>query len=192
MPVLFRTCQLASQRDHLRWIYQVFDVRVCQLKKSRNCLARTQEPQHKNAGFSGVHVHPGHGFLLSQFLSPLFNRRDDGYGGSIEARYKMVLRVIDEVRRAVGPLFPIGIKINSTDKLEGGLTEDDALETVRLLDQTSVDLIDISGGTYFPGAKASSEGVLRVYRGRAGLRKAVSLGVNPDLVLFVLLGIICT
>ena len=109
-------------------------------------------------GFSGVHVHAGHGFLLSQFLSPLFNRRNDGYGGSIEARCRIVLEVIDGIRRAVGPLFPVGIKINSTDQLEGGLTEDDALEVVRLLDQTSVDLIDISGGTYFPGAKASSDG----------------------------------
>ena len=115
----------------------------------------------KNAGFSGVQVHAGHGFLLSQFLSPLFNRRDDGYGGSIEARCRIVLEVIDEVRRAVGPSFPVGIKINSTDRLEGGLIEDDALEAVRLLDQTSVDLIDISGGTYFPGAKASSEGASR-------------------------------
>ena len=114
----------------------------------------------KNIGFCGVHVHAGHGFLLSQFLSPLFNRRDDGYGGSIEARCRIVLEVIAEIRRAVGPLFPIGIKINSTDKLEGGLTEDDALEVVRLLDQTSVDLIDISGGTYFPGAKASHHGSL--------------------------------
>jgi len=112
----------------------------------------------KNAGFTGVHVHAGHGFLLSQFLSPLFNRRDDRYGGSIEARCRIVLEVIDETRRAVGPLFPVGVKINSTDKLEGGLTEEDALEVVRLLDRTSVDLIDISGGTYFPGAKASSEG----------------------------------
>ena len=112
----------------------------------------------KDAGFGGVHVHAGHGFLLSQFLSPLFNRRDDSYGGSIEARCRIVLDVIDKVRRAVGPTFPIGIKINSTDKLEGGLTEADALEVVRLLDQTSVDLIDISGGTYFPGAKASSDG----------------------------------
>ena len=112
----------------------------------------------QNAGFGGVHIHAGHGFLLSQFLSPLFNRRDDGYGGSIEARCRIVLEVIDEVRRAVGPVFPVGIKINSSDKLEGGLTETDALEVVRLLNQTSVDLIDISGGTYFPGAKASSEG----------------------------------
>lgn len=111
----------------------------------------------KNVGFSGVHIHAGHGFLLSQFLSPLFNQRDDGYGGSIEARCRIVLKVIDAVRRAVGPSFPIGIKINSTDKLEGGLTEDEALQVVCLLDQTSVDLIDISGGTYFPGAKASSD-----------------------------------
>ncbi len=112
----------------------------------------------KNAGFSGVHIHAGHGFLLSQFLSPLFNRRNDGYGGSVEARCRIVLEVINSVRRAVGPTFPVGIKINSTDRLEGGLTETDALEVVRLLDETSVDLIDISGGTYFPGAKASSEG----------------------------------
>ena len=112
----------------------------------------------KNAGFGGVHIHAGHGFLLSQFLSPLFNHRDDGYGGSIEARCRIVLEVIDAVRHAVGPSFPVGIKINSTDKLEGGLTEADALEVVRLLDRTSVDLIDISGGTYFPGAKASSDG----------------------------------
>ena len=88
----------------------------------------------KNAGFGGVHVHAGHGFLLSQFLSPLFNRRDDGYGGSIEARSRIVLEVIDAVRRTVGASFPVGIKINSTDKLEGGLTEADALEVVRLLE----------------------------------------------------------
>ncbi len=112
----------------------------------------------KTVGFSGVQIHAGHGFLLSQFLSPLFNHRDDGYGGSIEGRSRIVLEIINEVRRAVGPLFPVGIRINSTDQLEGGLTEIDALEVVRLLDQTSIDLIDISGGTYFPGAKASSDG----------------------------------
>ena len=112
----------------------------------------------KAVGFSGVHIHAGHGFLLSQFLSPLFNYRKDGYGGSIEARCRIILDIINAVRRAVGPAFPIGIRINSTDQLEGGLTETDALEVVCILDRTSIDLIDISGGTYFPGAKASSEG----------------------------------
>lgn len=114
--------------------------------------------QAKALGFSGVQIHAGHGFLLSQFLSPLFNHRTDGYGGSIEARCRIVLEIIKEVRRSVGSSFPIGIRINSTDQLEGGLTEIDALEAIRILDQTSIDLMDISGGTYFPGAKASSDG----------------------------------
>ncbi|MGI9317841.1 MAG: oxidoreductase, partial [bacterium] len=112
----------------------------------------------KTTGFNGVLVHAGHGFLFSQFLSPLFNHRSDGYGGSIEARSRIIIEVIAAIRRTVGPEFPIGIKINSTDKLQGGLTENDALEVVRLLDKTSIDIIDISGGTYFPGAPASSEG----------------------------------
>ncbi len=113
--------------------------------------------QAKEAGFTGVQIHAGHGFLLSQFISPLFNQRKDQYGGSIEARCRIVVEVINKVRSAVGPLFPIGIKINSSDQLEGGLTQEDALEAIRILDQTSVDLIELSGGTYFPRAKASSD-----------------------------------
>ena len=112
----------------------------------------------KDAGFGGVQIHAGHGFLFSQFLSPLFNRRKDAYGGSVEGRFCIIREVIDSVRQAVGVSYPIGIKINSTDKLVGGLDNDDALEVVRMLDQTSIDLIDVSGGTYFPGAAASSDG----------------------------------
>lgn len=112
----------------------------------------------KQAGFSGVQIHAGHGFLFSQFLSPLFNRRTDGYGGSVEGRFRVIREVIEMVRQTVGASFPVGIKINSTDRLAGGLTQDDALEVVRLLDRTSIDLIDISGGTYFPGATSSSDG----------------------------------
>jgi 2,4-dienoyl-CoA reductase-like NADH-dependent reductase (Old Yellow Enzyme family) len=117
--------------------------------------------QARSLGFSGIHIHAGHGFLLSQFLSPLFNHRQDSYGGSVEGRSRIVLEVIDKVRGAVGPTFPIGIRINSTDQLEGGLIEDDALEVIRLLNETAIDLIDISGGTYFPGAKPSSDGTSR-------------------------------
>ena len=112
----------------------------------------------REAGFGGVQIHAGHGFLFSQFLSPLFNRRTDAYGGPVAGRFRVIGEVIDAVRQAVGVSFPIGIKINSTDKLVGGLTEDDALEVVRLLDNTSIDLIDVSGGTYFPGAASSSDG----------------------------------
>ena len=111
----------------------------------------------KTVGFSGVQIHAAHGFLLSQFLSPLFNRRNDGYGGSIEARCRIIVEVIEKVRSMVGAKFPVGIKINSSDQLEGGLSEEDALVLVHILEQTSLDLIDLSGGTYFPGAKASSD-----------------------------------
>lgn len=111
----------------------------------------------KELGFTGVLVHAGHGFLLSQFLSPLFNKRNDNYGGSVEGRCRLFLEIINAVRQAVGPAFPVAVRINSSDQLDGGLIEEDALEVLKLLDATSVDLIDISGGTYFPGAKSSSE-----------------------------------
>lgn len=123
------------------------------------CIYARAAKLARQAGFSGVQIHAGHGFLFSQFLSPLFNRRTDGYGGSVEGRFRIIHEVIEVVRQAVGASFPIGIKINSTDRLVGGLVEDDALEVVRMLDQTSIDLIDISGGTYFPGAESSSDGM---------------------------------
>ncbi|MEM9440532.1 MAG: NADH:flavin oxidoreductase/NADH oxidase family protein [Pseudomonadota bacterium] len=111
----------------------------------------------KTLGFDGVQIHAAHGFLLSQFLSPLFNRRTDHYGGSSAARSRLLVEVLASVRDAVGPAFPIGIKINASDQLEGGLTPEDALEVIARLNDVSVDLIDISGGTYFPGAKAVSD-----------------------------------
>ncbi len=111
----------------------------------------------KADGFTGVQVHAGHGFLLSQFLSPLFNRRSDGYGGSIEARCRIIIEIVRQVRAAVGSDFAIGLRINSSDQLEGGLTEDDSLAAIELLSNESIDLVDISGGTYFPGAPSSSD-----------------------------------
>jgi 2,4-dienoyl-CoA reductase-like NADH-dependent reductase (Old Yellow Enzyme family) len=111
----------------------------------------------QKAGFGGVQIHAAHGFLLSQFLSPLFNKRSDGYGGAIANRTKLLLETIDATRAAVDPDFLIAVKLNSSDQLEGGLLEQDALKVVAALDRTSVDLIDISGGTYFPGAKSASD-----------------------------------
>lgn len=115
----------------------------------------------KELGFGGVQVHAAHGFLLSQFLSPLFNRRKDRYGGHIANRMRLLLEVVDEVRSAVGPTFPVAVKLNATDQLEGGFIEDDALAVVRALDGLRVDLIEISGGTYFPGARSASDGGFR-------------------------------
>lgn len=109
-------------------------------------------------GFGGVQIHAAHGFLLSQFLSPLFNKRTDAYGGPIAHRMRLLMETIETVRSAVGPEFPIAVKLNSSDQIVGGLDEKDALKVIAALDQLSVDLIDISGGTYFPGAKAASDG----------------------------------
>ncbi|GLR40803.1 hypothetical protein GCM10007880_13190 [Mesorhizobium amorphae] len=111
----------------------------------------------KRLGFGGVEIHAAHGFLLSQFLSPLFNRRNDDYGGGISARMRIVLEVVDEVRQVVGPDYPVAIKLNASDQLDGGFQEDEALTLIDALDGTGIDLIDISGGTYFPGAKSASD-----------------------------------
>ena len=111
----------------------------------------------RNLGFGGVEIHAAHGFLLSQFLSPLFNRRHDAYGGSIQNRMRLLMEVIEAVRGAVGPFFPVGVKLNATDQLEGGLVPKEALEVVAALNEMSVDLIDISGGTYFPVAASASD-----------------------------------
>ncbi len=111
----------------------------------------------QEVGFSGVEIHAAHGFLLSQFLSPLFNHRRDRFGGSIEARAQLMVEVAERVRRATGSEFAIGLKINATDELDGGLTEADALVAIEMVDRCGVDVIDISGGTYFPGAPSSSD-----------------------------------
>lgn len=108
-------------------------------------------------GFGGVQIHAAHGFLLSQFLSPLFNKRDDDYGGSVSNRMRILLEVVDAVRSAVDPSFVVGLKLNATDQLEGGFNERASLEVIAALDSTDIDFIDISGGTYFPGAKSSSD-----------------------------------
>ena len=115
----------------------------------------------RQAGFGGVQVHAAHGFLLSQFLSPLFNKRSDQYGGAIANRMRLLLEVIEAIRAAIGQSFPIAVKLNSSDQLEGGFDKEDALEVVAALEQSSVDLIDISGGTYFPGAKSATDGAGR-------------------------------
>lgn len=102
----------------------------------------------KAAGFTGVQVHAAHGYLLSQFLSPVANVRTDQWGGSIANRSRLLLEVVSAVRAAVGDEFPIGVKLNSSDFRRGGFTEEESLEVVKLLDLASIDLLEISGGTY--------------------------------------------
>lgn len=111
----------------------------------------------QDLGFSGVQIHAAHGFLINQFLSPLFNKRTDQYGGSLDNRMRLILEVVKAVRQAVDPHFVVAVKLNATDQLEGGFAEDEALKVVSALNATDIDLIDISGGTYFPGAKSATD-----------------------------------
>jgi len=99
------------------------------------------------AGFTGVHLHAAHGYLLSQFLSPRSNRRTDRWGGSLENRARLLFEVIAAVREAVGKDFPLGIKLNASDFERGGFTNAECIELVRMLNHTSLDLLELSGGS---------------------------------------------
>jgi 2,4-dienoyl-CoA reductase-like NADH-dependent reductase (Old Yellow Enzyme family) len=101
----------------------------------------------KAAGFTGLSLHAAHGYLISQFLSPLSNRRTDRWGGSLENRARFLLEAIVAIRRAVGPQFPIGIKLNASDFQKGGFTNAECVELVKLLNGVSLDLLELSGGS---------------------------------------------
>ena len=102
----------------------------------------------KEAGFSGVQIHAAHGYLISQFLSPHDNRRTDKYGGSLENRMRFLKEIYLGMREELGKDFNIGIKINSTDFKEDGLTEEDSLKTIIELADLGLDFVEISGGKY--------------------------------------------
>ncbi len=105
----------------------------------------------KKAGFSGVQIHAAHGYLINQFLSPHHNQRQDEWGGTPEKRRRFLLAVYAEIRRQVGPDFPVAIKLNSADFQHGGFTEEDSLATVEAMAEAGIDLVEISGGTYETG-----------------------------------------
>lgn len=111
------------------------------------------------AGFDGVQIHAAHGFLISQFLSPLSNRRVDRWGGDRERRMAFLLAVVAAVRDAVGPQRAVAVKLNSADFQRGGFDRAESQLVVERLAGEKIDLIEISGGTY--EAPAMVEGVQR-------------------------------
>lgn len=102
----------------------------------------------EQAGFSGVQIHGAHGYLVSQFLSPLSNQRTDDWGGTAEKRMRFVLRVHRAIRERVSTRFPVSIKLNSADFQKGGISYEDSLEVMEALAEEGIDLIEISGGNY--------------------------------------------
>ncbi|MBP3946128.1 NADH:flavin oxidoreductase/NADH oxidase family protein [Psychrobacter sp. K31L] len=102
----------------------------------------------EQAGFDGVQIHAAHGYLISQFLSPLTNKRDDEFGGSIENRMRLLITVIKAVRAQVSPRFAVAVKMNSADFQRGGFDADDAKTVILAMNGLAVDLVELSGGSY--------------------------------------------
>ena len=107
----------------------------------------------KMAGFDGVQIHAAHGYLLSQFLSPAYNIRKDKYGGSLENRVAVLIEVLKSIRKRVGKTYPVLIKMNTQDFLEGGLELNDSIKAAAMLEKAGIDAIELSGGTIASGKK---------------------------------------
>jgi 2,4-dienoyl-CoA reductase-like NADH-dependent reductase (Old Yellow Enzyme family) len=133
-------------------------------EQGHRCLAMTLEQiqrtiqdfgqgaiRAKEAGFDGVQIHAAHGYLLSQFLSPYFNGREDEYGGSIANRARIILEVFRRIREAVGERFPILIKMNSQDFVEGGFSVEEMVVVAAMLQSEGIDAIELSGGAHHSG-----------------------------------------
>jgi 2,4-dienoyl-CoA reductase-like NADH-dependent reductase (Old Yellow Enzyme family) len=111
-----------------------------------SAFARSSEIA-KQAGFDAVQIHAAHGYLLSQFLSPAFNKRTDEFGGELANRARLLLEVAQGIRNTVGPRYPILVKINSEDFLKDGMSPPEAVEVSGMLEKASVNAIEFSGGT---------------------------------------------
>jgi 2,4-dienoyl-CoA reductase-like NADH-dependent reductase (Old Yellow Enzyme family) len=108
----------------------------------------------ERAGFDGVEVHAAHGYLLSQFLSPLVNKRSDEWGGGLENRARLLLDVVRAIRMVVSPPFTVAVKLNSADFQRGGFDVSDAAKVIAMLEPLGVDLVELSGGSYESPAMA--------------------------------------
>ena len=102
----------------------------------------------QKAGFDGVQIHAAHGYLLSQFLSPLVNKRNDQWGGDIVNRSRLLMEIVQSVKAAVSAKFSVSLKLNSADFQRGGFELDDAIFVVQQLEQTHIDFVELSGGSY--------------------------------------------
>ena len=104
--------------------------------------------QAEKAGFNGVQIHAAHGYLLAQFLSPLTNKRDDKWGGSLENRARLLLEITKSVKAHCSESFSVSIKLNSADFQRGGFEPSDAQAVVNMLSTLKVDFVELSGGSY--------------------------------------------
>ena len=120
---------------------------ISEIEEIIQSFARTAELCMR-AGFDGVQIHAAHGYLVSQFLSPKSNTRNDAYGGDAERRRKLILDIVKETRMKIGANAILSVKLNSADMQKGGFTEEESLGVIPLLEKAGVDLLEISGGNY--------------------------------------------
>lgn len=115
----------------------------------------------KKANFHGVQIHGAHGYFLSQFLNPYYNKRDDEYGGNIENRSRIIFEVYEEIRKKVGENYFVSIKINCEDFMIGGSSLEDTLYVCKKLSEMGIDLIEISGGS---ASSEAGKGAIRMIK----------------------------
>ena len=125
---------------------------IADLKQAYVAAAR----RARAAGFDGIQLHSAHGYLLSQFLSPWFNRREDAYGGSVDNRVRIHVEIIQAIREAVGDDYPLLIKLNCEDFAEGGLTVEESIAAARQMAAAGLDAVELSGGLITGGKLSPS------------------------------------
>jgi 2,4-dienoyl-CoA reductase-like NADH-dependent reductase (Old Yellow Enzyme family) len=141
----------------------------------------------ERAGFTGVQIHAAHGYLVSQFLSPLTNRRSDQWGGSLENRARLLLDIVRAVRARVSPGFCVSVKLNSADFQRGGFEAADAAQVVEWLNGMAVDLVELSGGSYESPAMQGAP-----QHGSTGAREAYFIDFARDIAAIAAMPIMVT
>jgi 2,4-dienoyl-CoA reductase-like NADH-dependent reductase (Old Yellow Enzyme family) len=122
----------------------------------------------KQTGFDGIQVHAAHGYLLSSFLSPLANQREDDWGGPLENRARLLVACVKEAKVAGGPGFSVSVKLNSADFQKGGFSFEDCLAVIDILNTLGVDFVEISGGNYEQPKMMDQEGLQPVFEAPVG------------------------
>jgi 2,4-dienoyl-CoA reductase-like NADH-dependent reductase (Old Yellow Enzyme family) len=142
----------------------------------------------KAAGFDGVQIHSAHGYLLSQFLSPAFNRREDKYGGGIDNRARIHREIYQAIRKAVGEKFPVLIKLNCRDFAENGLGLEESLQVGRMLANAGLDAIELSGGLLTGGKLSPSRSGIKSEEQEAYFREDAQSFKNEINIPLILVG----
>lgn len=142
----------------------------------------------KRAGFDGIELHGAHGYLLCQFTSPYYNRRDDDYGGSPERRWRFSLEIIGDIKEALGRNFVVGYRFSAREWIPDGLDLPESLDMARALEDAGADYLSVSHGCYGTATRIFPDEEDVMTKDAAAVRKAVSIPVmcpnfrDPDKV----------